>query len=150
MEDRPADEASQSNEVKNLTAVLRHGCSSCRTTCDTTKVPDIKVGDDVVVRTERGVEYALILTAPEEATPGQPRPHVEVLRHAHIEDLRRQAEIDREGRSVEYRYCMERIRARVPGRIGNEFRVLWSVHDCRLLGKPSDLAPAVLRSYDGA
>jgi cell fate regulator YaaT (PSP1 superfamily) len=112
MEDRPADEASQSNEVKNLTAVLRHGCSSCRTTCDTTKVPDIKVGDDVVVRTERGVEYALILTAPEEATPGQPRPHVEVLRHAHIEDLRRQAEIDREGRSVEYRYCMERIRAR--------------------------------------
>jgi cell fate regulator YaaT (PSP1 superfamily) len=105
------EEAAQS-EPKNLTAVLRHGCSSCRTTCDTTQVPDVKVGDDVVVRTERGVEYALILTAPEEVQPGQARPHVEVLRHAHIEDLRRQSEIDREGRSAEYRYCMERVRAR--------------------------------------
>jgi cell fate regulator YaaT (PSP1 superfamily) len=74
-------------------------------------VPDVKPGDAVVARTERGVEYALVLTAPEPRAAGEPAPAVEVLRHATDEDERKQAEIDREGRSSEYRYCQEQIAA---------------------------------------
>jgi cell fate regulator YaaT (PSP1 superfamily) len=96
---------------QELKAVLRHGCTSCRTTCSTTRVADVKPGDAVVARTERGVEYALVLTAPEPRAPGEPAPAVEVLRHANDEDGRKQAEIDREGRSSEYRYCQEQIAA---------------------------------------
>jgi len=95
-----------------LTAVLRHGCSSCRASCDVTAVPDVKPGDPVVVRTEHGVEYALILTAADEHPADEGRPPVEVLRHANDEDISRQAQLDAEGRSEEYRFCRERIEAR--------------------------------------
>lgn len=97
--------------AEELKAVLRHGCTSCRTTCATTKVPDVRPGDAVVARTERGVEYALVLTAPEPRAAGEPVPPVEVLRKATADDERQQMEIDGEGRSSEYRYCREQITA---------------------------------------
>ena len=59
-----------SEAIQDLVATIRHGCSTCRTGCKTTDVPDLKKGDGVVVRTERGVEYALILTAPEPVESG--------------------------------------------------------------------------------
>ena len=49
-----------------LKSILRHGCAACRVSCDTSQVPDAKPGDEVIARTSRGVEYAVILTAPEE------------------------------------------------------------------------------------
>lgn len=93
-----------------LKAVLRHGCTSCRTGCNTTAVPDVKPGDKVVARTERGIEYALILTAPEAIAPGEQPPAVEVLRRATPEDERRQAEIDASGRSTEFRFCRDKVK----------------------------------------
>lgn len=93
----------------DLKAVLRHGCSSCVTSCSTTKVPEVQPGDPVVVRTDRGVEYALILTAPEPRGPGEGTPPVEVLRRATPEDTQRQKEIDADGRSEEYRFCRQKI-----------------------------------------
>ena len=98
-----------------LTAVLRHGCTSCRTSCDVTAVPDAKAGDAVVARTDRGVEYALILTAPEErgeAAGGAPKEPVEVLRLATAEDAENQAQIDKDGRSTEFRFCRRKIEDR--------------------------------------
>ncbi len=102
-----AEEAS-----RELKAVLRHGCAACRTDCRTTAVPDVRAGDAVVARTERGVEYALILTPATEAGPDEPAPPAEVLRKATDEDRRRQAEIDTAGRSEEFRFCRDRIRER--------------------------------------
>jgi cell fate regulator YaaT (PSP1 superfamily) len=93
-----------------LKAVLRHGCTSCRTGCNATAVPNAKPGDEVVVRTDRGVEYALILTAPEPVAPGETAPAFEVLRTATPEDVRRQAQVDAEGRSAEFRFCRDRVR----------------------------------------
>ena len=95
-----------------LKAVLRHGCAACRVSCETTEVPEVKHGDEVVARTPRGVEYAVILTAPEEIPEGDSPPNVEVLRLATEADQYRQAEIDAEGFSAEYRYCRERIELR--------------------------------------
>jgi len=95
-----------------LKAVLRHGCSSCRTTCVATGHGDLKHGDAVVARTDRGVEYALILTAPELMREGDPQPPVEVLRKATPEDTARQQEIDAQGWSEEFRYCRERVQER--------------------------------------
>jgi cell fate regulator YaaT (PSP1 superfamily) len=92
-----------------LKAVLRHGCTSCRTGCSVTRTPDVKPGDRVVARTERGVEYALILTAPEAAPEGEAPPAVEVLRKATEEDDRRQEEIDASGRSAEFRFCRDKV-----------------------------------------
>ena len=63
----------EESAAPELKAVLRHGCTSCRTGCKTTRVPDVKPGDAVVARTDRGVEYALILTAPETVAPGEGR-----------------------------------------------------------------------------
>ncbi|MHC4818735.1 MAG: PSP1 domain-containing protein [Planctomycetota bacterium] len=98
---------------RDLKAVLRHGCAACRTECNTTAVPDVKPGDAVIARTDRGVEYALILTPAEDAGPDDgPAPPVEVLRRATDEDTRRQAEIDTAGRSEEFRFCRERVRER--------------------------------------
>lgn len=98
--------------TRELKAVLRHGCAACRTDCRTTAVPDVKPGDAVVARTDRGVEYALILTPAIEAEPDEPAPPTEVLRKASDEDKRRQAEIDTAGRSEEFRFCRDRIRER--------------------------------------
>jgi len=95
-----------------LKAVLRHGCTSCRTSCNATAVPDAKPGDRVVARTERGVEYAIILTKPDAVGDGETAPPVEVLRKATEEDSRRQEQIDEEGRSAEFRFCRDRIRER--------------------------------------
>ena len=64
-----------------LKSTLRHGCAACRVGCDTTEVPDVKPGDEVIARTPRGVEYAVILTAPEEVPEGENPPGVEVLRN---------------------------------------------------------------------
>ena len=61
-------------ENPQLTAILRHGCMTCRTSCDTSATPDLKAGDEVVARTERGVEYALILTDPEASGPTDTSP----------------------------------------------------------------------------
>ena len=77
-----------------------------------TKVAGVKAGDAVVARTERGVEYALVLTDSGPAPAGAQKPAVEVLRRATADDTRQQAEIDAEGRSAEYRYCKERVEAR--------------------------------------
>lgn len=96
----------------DLIAVLRHGCTSCRTACSTTNVPDVKAGDAVVARTERGIEYALVLTNPEKGPAIGGEPTVEVLRHATDDDTRQQEEIDAAGRSAEFRYCRDRIAAR--------------------------------------
>ncbi len=96
---------------KSVRAILRHGCTSCVTTCDTTQEPDVKRGDHVVVRTERGVEYAVILTDGEEAAPTDPRTGVEVLRRATAEDTAMQKEINEDMRSEEFRFCRERIDA---------------------------------------
>ena len=57
----------EEEKTRELKAVLRHGCAACRTECRTTAVPDVKPGDAVVARTDRGVEYALILTRAEVA-----------------------------------------------------------------------------------
>ncbi|MHC4548160.1 MAG: PSP1 domain-containing protein [Planctomycetota bacterium] len=97
---------------RELKAVLRHGCAACRVECRTTSVPDVKAGESVVARTDRGVEYALILTAPEEMQAGDPEPTAEVLRRATDEDRRRQTQIDAAGRSEEFRFCRDRIRER--------------------------------------
>ncbi|MHC4224973.1 MAG: PSP1 domain-containing protein [Planctomycetota bacterium] len=106
------EQDSSQEEARDLKAVLRHGCSACRTTCKTTKVPDAAAGDGVIARTERGVEYALILTPAEEMSEGDSAPPVEVLRRASEEERLKQEEIDAEGRSEEYRFCQERIRVR--------------------------------------
>jgi cell fate regulator YaaT (PSP1 superfamily) len=75
-------------------------------------VPDVRPGDAVIARTDRGVEYALILTPAEEAGAEDPEPPVEVLRRATAEDTRRQAEIDTGARSEEFRFCRDRVRER--------------------------------------
>jgi cell fate regulator YaaT (PSP1 superfamily) len=93
-------------------AILRHGCHSCRTTCDTSRAPDVEPGDAVIARTDRGVEYAIVLTEPERVRPDGPRPDVEVLRKATDEDILKQRQLDAEGRSEEFRYCRDRIEAR--------------------------------------
>jgi len=98
--------------IKDLKAVVRHGCTACITDCRTTAVPDAKPGDAVVARTERGVEYALILTAPTEIPAGETEPPVEALRKASNEDRRRQKEIDSEGHSEEFLFCRDKIRER--------------------------------------
>jgi cell fate regulator YaaT (PSP1 superfamily) len=69
----------------------------------------LRPGDAVVARTDRGVEYALVLTAPEPLAAGESAPRVEVLRKATAEDARDQAAIDAEGRSAEFRFCRDRI-----------------------------------------
>ena len=102
----------ESKETPPLKTVLRHGCLTCRTDCHTTAVPDVKPGDAVVARTDRGVEYALVLTAPEPIPEGASPPRAEVLRKAGPEDVRRQEQIDREGHSEEFRFCRDRIEAR--------------------------------------
>ncbi|MGH7163221.1 MAG: PSP1 domain-containing protein [Planctomycetota bacterium] len=71
----------------------------------------MKRGDAVVARTERGYEYALLLTDPRAPQPGETLPNVEVIRAAGAEDRARQSEIDREGRSEEFRFCRDRVRA---------------------------------------
>jgi len=78
-------------------AILRHGCHTCRTSCDTTRVPDVEPGDHVIARTERGVEYAIVLTEPERVAADGPRPGVEVLRKATDEDEIKQRQLDSEG-----------------------------------------------------
>ena len=110
---------------RELKAVLRHGCAACRTECNTTAVPDVKAGDAVIARTDRGVEYALILTRAEEARADDAEPPVEVLRKATDEDKRRQAEIDTAARSEEFRFCRDRIRERdLPMRLVRVERIL--------------------------
>ena len=95
-----------------LKAILRHGCAACRTSCDATEVPEAKPGDHLVARTQRGVEYALLLTAPEEIPAGESAPQVEVMRIATEADRYRQGEIDAEGFSQEFQFCREKIRER--------------------------------------
>jgi cell fate regulator YaaT (PSP1 superfamily) len=108
-----------------LKAVVRYGCLTCRTECTATKAADAKPGDAVVARTERGVEYALILTAPEPVPEGAGTPFVEVLRKATEEDDRRQAQIDREGHSAEFRFCRARIEERgLPMRLVRAEKIL--------------------------
>ena len=102
----------QTEKPRDLTAVLRHGCSSCRSACDATKVPDIKPGDAVVARTERGVEYALVLTPAGPREAGSTRPPVEVLRKATSHDRDRQKEVESDAPSAEYRFCSARIAER--------------------------------------
>ena len=41
--------------AQELKAVLRHGCTACRTTCSTTKVPDVKPGDALYLPPEKRV-----------------------------------------------------------------------------------------------
>ena len=101
-------EVESSEPETALRAVLRHGCSGCRTACNVTQMPELAPGDAVVARTDRGIEYAIVLTAPEEV-PAEAAPSVEVVRRATDEEVRRQAEIDSEGRSKEFRFCAERI-----------------------------------------
>ena len=110
MEEEAQDNESRSVD-RSVKAILRHGCNSCLTTCDTTLEPDVKPGDAVVARTDRGVEYAIILTEGEEMAPDERRPHVEVLRRATDEDTAQQRMIDADARSDEFRYCRERIDA---------------------------------------
>jgi len=93
-------------------AILRHGCHSCRTTCDTTRAPDVVPGDAVIARTDRGVEYAIVLTEPERVAADSGRPGVEVLRKATDEDIIRYRQLDSEGRSEEFKYARDRIEAR--------------------------------------
>jgi len=92
--------------------VVRHGCSTCRTGCKTGRVEGIKAGDAIVARTERGVEYALVLTDPKIPEAGDPPPTAEAVRIASPEDRERQAEIDREGHSPEFLFCRARIEER--------------------------------------
>jgi cell fate regulator YaaT (PSP1 superfamily) len=88
-------------------------------------VSDVKPGDKVVVRTDRGVEYALILTAPEPVREGEAPPPVEVLRKATEEDERRQAEIDASGRSAEFRFCRDKVRElKLPMRLVRAEKIL--------------------------
>jgi cell fate regulator YaaT (PSP1 superfamily) len=108
-----------------LKAVLRHGCAQCRTGCNATAVPGLKAGDGVVARTDRGIEYALILTKPEPLQPGEAPPAVEILRKATPEDERRQKEIDAEGRSEEFRFCRDKVRERgLPMRLVRAEKIL--------------------------
>ncbi|MHC4954611.1 MAG: PSP1 domain-containing protein [Planctomycetota bacterium] len=103
------EEAAEANRA--VKAILSHGCTSCRTTCDTTREPEVKPGEAVVARTERGVEYAIILTKGEETDANGPRPNVEVLRRATDEDTLKQRALENGARGDEYRFCRERIDA---------------------------------------
>ena len=98
--------------TESVKAILRHGCNTCVTSCDTTRVPDVAPGDAVIARTDRGVEYAIVLTAPERVAADPIRSTVEVLRKATDEDEIKQRQLDEEGRSEEFRYCRDRIEAR--------------------------------------
>ena len=102
-------ESRERDPRQTLTAVVRHGCSSCRTTCSVPEGTEVKRGDAVVARTSRGVEWALILTDPAEPVTGAPSPQVEMLREATPEDTAQQKQIDAEGRSEEFRFCRERV-----------------------------------------
>jgi cell fate regulator YaaT (PSP1 superfamily) len=99
-------------EHSDSVVTVRHGCNTCRSGCKTGKVQGVRKGDALVARTERGVEYALVLTDPRAPEPGEPPPTAEAIRHATADDRARQAEIDREGRSPEFVFCRSRIEAR--------------------------------------
>ncbi|MEE8106210.1 MAG: regulatory iron-sulfur-containing complex subunit RicT [Planctomycetota bacterium] len=94
----------------DLVAIVRHGCSTCRTGCSVPDGLDAGRGDDIVVRTDRGTEYALILTDPKPAGEALMPARTEALRMATDEDREKQAEIDHEGKSAEYRFCADRMR----------------------------------------
>lgn len=94
---------------KELTAVVRHGCTSCRTGCKVTRTPAVRKGDAVVAHTERGLEYALVLTDPRETLPAEVAVEAEAVRVATEEDRALQRQIDAEGRSAEFRFCRERV-----------------------------------------
>ena len=98
------------DKTEELIATIRHGCSSCVTGCKTTDVAGARKGDAVVVRTERGVEYALVLTDPRKAEAGEALPRVDALRPANADDAHKQMALDAEGRSEEYRFCREKIK----------------------------------------
>ena len=100
------------NASEAVKSVLSHGCNTCRTECDTTAVPDVKTGDPVIARTDRGIEYALILTEAEAFGPDDSRMPAEVLRRATDEDTRKQKQSESESRGAEFQYCRERIEAR--------------------------------------
>ena len=92
-----------------MSVIVRHGCMSCRTTCDASEHPDIRPGDEVVARTARGVEYALVLTPPTQAPPAS---GAEILRYASEGDAELQATYENDRQSEEFRFCRERIEAR--------------------------------------
>jgi cell fate regulator YaaT (PSP1 superfamily) len=94
---------------KELTAVVRHGCTSCRTGCKVTRTPDVRRGDAVVARTERGLEYALVLTDPRETPPAGIPVEAEAVRAATAEDRALQTQLDAEGRSAEFRFCRDLV-----------------------------------------
>lgn len=99
-----------SEPTTDLVATIRHGCSTCLTGCSVPSELDAARGDGIVVRTDRGVEYALILTEPKPLATGVVLPRTEALRMATDEDKKKQAEIDHDGKSEEYRFCADRIR----------------------------------------
>jgi len=102
---------SQDPPPGRLKAVLRHGCLKWVSECDVSGAPDVRRGDEVVARTPRGVEYALVLTDPA-AEEGGGTPPAEVLRRATDEDRAEQARNEADADGEEYRYCRERIEAR--------------------------------------
>ena len=81
-----------------------------------TRAPDLRKGDAIVVRTDRGVELGEVLVAAEPLAD-QPEDFArgasgEVLRRVMPEDLEKQDEIERENQPAEFGYCVERIRER--------------------------------------
>ncbi|MGQ0614353.1 MAG: PSP1 domain-containing protein [Planctomycetaceae bacterium] len=111
--------------TRQLTATVRHGCNSCRTGCKTTAVPDAKRGDKLVVQTERGLEYALVLTDPAEAATGSIPVGAEAVRHATRADLALQEELDAGSRSTEFRHCQALVeKLKLPMKLVRVERIL--------------------------
>jgi len=110
---------------RELTATIRHGCASCRTGCKVGHVSDARKGDAVVVRTERGLEYALLLTDPAAPPPGAPPPSAEAVRLATPADEGLQKELDAEGRSSEFRACQALVaKLKLPMRLVRVEKIL--------------------------
>ncbi|MFQ5844647.1 MAG: stage 0 sporulation family protein [Planctomycetota bacterium] len=104
---------------------MRHGCASCRATCSIPPDAGVRKGDAVVARTERGVEYARVLTDPRVPAPGEADPVAEMLHPASDRDTAKQRQIDSEGRSEEYRFCRDCIRERdLPMRLSRVEKLL--------------------------
>lgn len=75
-----------------------------------TKLPDLKMGDKCVLKTDRGTEMGMVVSSPEKLTKDQDTERLgEVIRKATSEDFKQQEKIYREKMSQEMEFCQNKI-----------------------------------------
>ena len=73
------------------------------------EIADLRRAEKVVLHTQRGTELGEVLTAPQEATGGQPA-EISVLRRATREDVERKRQIDEVTEPQELKFCQEKMK----------------------------------------